>query len=174
VPVKLALVESPPAAQPVVAREQTRLEYHAREWGGIGPCGPPSALLRTACYAVPRGRPVPTPAGPTNPRSRALERDLAIGDGSALAAFWSAVERDGTPLVEPIPGDAAHVLVTFLWRATEPLRNSCSQRPLRQFTGLHRCRLRATGPCLVYGQGRRLGPISRRKEAQQCTRTARS
>jgi enterochelin esterase family protein len=29
----------------------------------------------------------------------------------------------GAPLIEPIPGDTDHMLVTFLWRAAQPLRN---------------------------------------------------
>jgi enterochelin esterase-like enzyme len=52
----------------------------------------------------------------------ALQSELEAGDASALDRFWRDVEISGTPLVEPIDGDDTHVLVTFLWRATEPVR----------------------------------------------------
>ncbi len=49
-----------------------------------------------------------------SPRLVALERALASGDGTSLDAFWRAVARDGTPLIEPIPDDPDQALVTFL------------------------------------------------------------
>jgi enterochelin esterase family protein len=57
---------------------------------------------------------------PTSPRIAALAADLARGEASALPDFWRTVEREGTPLVEPIALDADHYLVTFLWRQTTP------------------------------------------------------
>jgi len=42
--------------------------------------------------------------------------ELKNGNPTALDGFWDQVTRQGTPLVEPIPGDPKHVLVTFLWR----------------------------------------------------------
>jgi hypothetical protein len=54
----------------------------------------------------------------TSPRLAALQRSIAGGDRAALAAFWDEVARAGTPLIEPVAGDADHCLVTFLWRAT--------------------------------------------------------
>jgi len=48
----------------------------------------------------------------SSPRIVALERAL---DAAALGAFW----REGTPLIEAIPGDATQYLVTFLWREAE-------------------------------------------------------
>jgi enterochelin esterase family protein len=53
---------------------------------------------------------------PTSPRLAALERAIAGGDHTAIAAFWDEVARAGTPLVEPVEGDADPCLVTFLWR----------------------------------------------------------
>ncbi len=53
----------------------------------------------------------------------ALQRALDARDFGALAVFWHQVAERGTPLVEPIPGDAEHMLVIFLWRATEPVEN---------------------------------------------------
>src|SRR5438067_1293564 len=58
-----------------------------------------------------------------SPRIAALASDLEGGNTSALGAFWQEVTQRGTPLVEPITGDDAHVLVTFLWRETAPLCN---------------------------------------------------
>jgi enterochelin esterase-like enzyme len=61
---------------------------------------------------------------PASPRIEALRRTLEDGDAGALAAFWDEVAREGTPLIEPIVGDDAHYLVTFLWRdASEERRN---------------------------------------------------
>jgi enterochelin esterase-like enzyme len=58
-----------------------------------------------------------------SPRIAALERALDGCDSAALDAFWREIEREGTPLIEAIPGgDAAQRLVTFLWR--EEVRDS--------------------------------------------------
>ncbi|HEU0012790.1 MAG TPA: alpha/beta hydrolase-fold protein [Longimicrobium sp.] len=48
-----------------------------------------------------------------SPRLRALLQRVAAGGAAAVDSFWSDA---GGPLVEEIPGDAAHRLVTFLWR----------------------------------------------------------
>lgn len=37
-----------------------------------------------------------------------------------LRDFWEEMRREGTPLVETIPGEDGIALVTFLWRETEP------------------------------------------------------
>jgi len=36
-----------------------------------------------------------------------------------LEDFWAEVKRSGAPLVEKIPGDKNHLLVTFLWKGSE-------------------------------------------------------
>lgn len=63
----------------------------------------------------------------SSPRIAALERALSSGDPIALDAFWREIEREGTPLIEEIPGEAAKQLVTFLWheevRDSNPLTN---------------------------------------------------
>lgn len=51
-----------------------------------------------------------------SPRIATVQRRLDGGDPGALEAFWREVAVRGTPLIEPIPGDDAHALVTFLWR----------------------------------------------------------
>lgn len=52
-----------------------------------------------------------------SPRLVALQQRLAGGDRAALDSFWQEVAERGTPLVEPIEGEADHMLVTFLVRA---------------------------------------------------------
>jgi enterochelin esterase family protein len=72
---------------------------------------------------------MPQGGEPSSPRVAALTRELESGNTDALGAFWRAVEREGTPLVEPIPGDDTAYLVTFLWRDdSADLRNvvACS------------------------------------------------
>lgn len=67
-----------------------------------------------------------TDSGPLlirSPRLLALEKQLESGDKGALDSFWREESRQGTPLVETLPGDPHHVLVTFLWRGTAGTRN---------------------------------------------------
>lgn len=64
-----------------------------------------------------------TPSPQPSPRVAALQRSIAVGDDAALEDFWQEVAKQGAPLVEPIAGDSQHVLVTFLWRAAEPIDN---------------------------------------------------
>lgn len=52
----------------------------------------------------------------TSQRLDALQKELAAGNAPALNRFWEEVAQQGTPLIEPIPGDDQHFLVTFLWR----------------------------------------------------------
>lgn len=51
-----------------------------------------------------------------SPRIRRLVRRVASGEAGALEAFWHEVAADGAPIVEPIEGDAGHVLITFVFR----------------------------------------------------------
>ena len=51
-------------------------------------------------------------------RISALRETLERGDRQAEPSFWAQIEKEGTPLVERVPGDDQHVLVTFLWRGT--------------------------------------------------------
>jgi enterochelin esterase-like enzyme len=59
-------------------------------------------------------------ADTTGPRIDALRVALAAGSVNALADFWRDVEAVGTPLIDPIPGDDTHYLVTFLYREGVP------------------------------------------------------
>jgi enterochelin esterase-like enzyme len=67
---------------------------------------------RTA--TVPRRDAVPSP------RIEAIRRQVDSGNTNTVD-FWSAVAKEGTPLVEPL--DARYDLVTFLWRAEGDTRN---------------------------------------------------
>src|SRR5260370_7779142 len=60
---------------------------------------------------------------PSSPRITALEKRLKAGDRSALESFWQRAAQEGTPMIEPAPGEARHVLATFLWRATSETRS---------------------------------------------------
>jgi enterochelin esterase-like enzyme len=57
-----------------------------------------------------------------SPAIETLRKQIAAGDTST-DSFWARVAQSGTPLVEPIEGDAKRTLVTFLWRATPQTRN---------------------------------------------------
>ena len=52
----------------------------------------------------------------TSPAIESLRKQ--IDGGSSTESFWDGVTRSGTPLVEPIDGDAKRTRVTFLWRGT--------------------------------------------------------
>src|SRR5436190_934960 len=60
---------------------------------------------------------------PISPRLRMLQHALQQGAADALPAFWQMIARKGTPLVEPIADEPDSSLVSFLWRATEPIHN---------------------------------------------------
>src|ERR1044071_2514314 len=68
----------------------------------------------------------PQHASPGSPRSlqiAELSRKLRSGDKRALALFWSKLRKEGAPLIETIPTDSDHHLVTFVWRAESPVTN---------------------------------------------------
>ena len=56
-----------------------------------------------------------------SPRLRNLSEALERGEAEPLEFFWNEMKEHGTPLIEPIEGDAESSLVTFLWRETEPV-----------------------------------------------------
>lgn len=58
-----------------------------------------------------------------SPRLETLRAELELDRAGAIDRFWSEVEVTGTPLIECFPDDPTAILVTFLWREREPLRN---------------------------------------------------
>src|SRR5207244_4036146 len=52
----------------------------------------------------------------TSPRLQKLKQQLAAGVHGATDDFWAVLAREHTPLIEPVPGDPKHLLVTFIWR----------------------------------------------------------
>jgi enterochelin esterase-like enzyme len=52
-----------------------------------------------------------------SPRLAALQQALKDGDHDAPTRFWQQVAREGTPLIEPAPGECGRMRVTFLWEA---------------------------------------------------------
>lgn len=40
-----------------------------------------------------------------------------LTDAASFDKFWAQVEKEGAPLVEPLPDDSRNMLVTFVWRA---------------------------------------------------------
>lgn len=71
-----------------------------------------------------------------SPRIQQLTDQVGRGQAAASGEFWAALARDHTPIVEAIPGDPGHVLVTFVWRSAEPasIRTAGRRREAR----LHR------------------------------------
>jgi enterochelin esterase-like enzyme len=51
-----------------------------------------------------------------SPRLIHLQHDLETGQVRALDLFWQDTIEQGTPLIEALPGDEKHMLVTFLWK----------------------------------------------------------
>lgn len=52
-----------------------------------------------------------------------LESKLINGDNNALECFWTSVQVEGAPLIEKIVGDTDNVLITFLYRQREEIKN---------------------------------------------------
>lgn len=79
-------------------------------------------LLGLSCIAGTAAAQPTIPSGDSvlSPRIRQVRRQVDSGRTST-ADFWSAVVKEGTPLVEPF--DASYDLVTFLWRAEQDTRN---------------------------------------------------
>lgn len=64
-----------------------------------------------------------TRSGEVSPRLKRLQADIDRGETGAVEAFWREVAESTAPMLEPVEGDASTYLVTFLWRAVEPVDN---------------------------------------------------
>src|SRR5260221_6157228 len=78
-------------------------------------------LVAVAILAFSADPELPWRAG-TSPRIAVLKKHVEAGDSQAIVRFWDEMKTRGTPLVEPLAGDPGHVLLTFLYRATEPAK----------------------------------------------------
>lgn len=58
-----------------------------------------------------------------SPRIARLRADFAMSGASAVEAFWIELAVSGAPLVEPIPNDSEHSLVTFVWQGSPAAEN---------------------------------------------------
>lgn len=77
-----------------------------------------------SCWLLPLGTfGQEVPGSPLSPRLIELGEQLKTGNGNKLESFWQEGREQGTPMVEPIPGDTNHVLVTFLWRGGKDTSN---------------------------------------------------
>jgi len=83
------------------------------------------ALMLAAAipFAASIGARTTPPPPPSSPTITALQKAAQRDARAAEARFWESVARVGTPLVEPIPGDSANVLITFLWHGDSATKN---------------------------------------------------
>src|SRR5262245_8352906 len=58
-----------------------------------------------------------------SPRLIRLAQEFVTVGPEALKTFREEIQRQGTPLIEPISKDETHFWVTFLWFAREPVQN---------------------------------------------------
>jgi len=61
---------------------------------------------------------LPWSTGLRSPRIEALRRQVESGNTGAVKQFWADIAARHAPLIEPIPGDTAHSLVTFIYRGS--------------------------------------------------------
>ncbi|WP_010299378.1 esterase [Clostridium senegalense] len=52
-----------------------------------------------------------------------LEEKIKDGDINAINKFWEYVKKHGAPLIEKVHGDKENVLVTYIYKQTEPIEN---------------------------------------------------
>jgi enterochelin esterase family protein len=76
-------------------------------------------VLAVGIFTTPLIAQSPQTERSVSPRILALQKELEQGRSNALTAFWSEIAKKGAPLIEPIEGDSAYALVTFIWRAEE-------------------------------------------------------
>jgi len=65
-----------------------------------------------------------------------------LTDDAAIVRFWSQIEKEGTPLIEPLPDDPRNMLVTFVWRAHGDTKGVMVQA---QFCGEGDCFMKRLG-----------------------------
>ena len=75
-----------------------------------------------------RARLVPLKPAYESPRISALRAAVEAGKPGSTDSFWKEVEKEGAPIIEPLPGDDKKMLVTFLWKGTSDTRNVFAAR----------------------------------------------
>lgn len=58
-----------------------------------------------------------------SPKLTLLMQKVKSEDDQAVESFWREISEQTAPMVEAIPGDTEHVLLTFLWRGNDQTRN---------------------------------------------------
>ena len=58
-----------------------------------------------------------------SPRINALKAAVETREPGSVDSFWKEVEKQGAPIIEPLPGDDKNLLVTFLWKGTPDTHN---------------------------------------------------
>jgi enterochelin esterase-like enzyme len=89
---------------------------HAQQERWLGAIGLIALVLISGPRAQSRGPIDPTG---TSPRITQLKRDIASGAPGVADRFWTTLSREHAPIIEPVPGDPTHVLVTLVWRGTK-------------------------------------------------------
>lgn len=52
-----------------------------------------------------------------------LEENLKLGSTEALERFWANIEEKGSPIIETLPEDLEHSLVTFIYKEDDKVEN---------------------------------------------------
>lgn len=71
-----------------------------------------------ACHFAFSQSDLPWSTGVDSPHIEALRKQIESGNTGAVKQFWAEITARHAPLIEPIPGDTAHSLVTFLYRGS--------------------------------------------------------
>jgi enterochelin esterase-like enzyme len=58
-----------------------------------------------------------------SPKMNELVVNLNNSNSNTVDNFWKTIEKDGSPLIEKIEGDENNILITFLYRGTEEIKN---------------------------------------------------
>jgi enterochelin esterase family protein len=80
------------------------------------------SLIGVVFFATPVGHNEEAPwrEVAASPRVEALRKQIEGGETNAVGKFWEEMKIKGTPLIERIPNDPDHVLITFLYRSENP------------------------------------------------------
>jgi enterochelin esterase-like enzyme len=65
-----------------------------------------------------------------------------LTDAATVAKFWDQIEKEGAPLIEPLPDDPRNMLVTFVWRADGDTKGAMIQS---QFCSGENCYMKRLG-----------------------------